>query len=83
LEHTHQDRIEALRPKSGEDFDRAFITHQVTMHQQALKLLDDMADSTNDLNLQVYIKQARPELLFHLTEAQRLQRQLAVKLVQQ
>ena len=71
--------METLRRKSGEDFDRAVIAYQVTMHQQTLKLLDDMADSTNDLSLQVYLKQARPELLIHLTKAQRLQRQLVAQ----
>jgi len=61
---------------SGEDFDRAFLADQVTMHQQTLKLLDEMSDSADDFSLHVYLEQARPELLIHLTEAQYLQRQL-------
>ena len=77
LEQTHQDTIAALRTKSGEDFDRAFLAHQVIMHQETLKLLDDMAHSTDDITLQVYLEHARPELLIHLSTAQRLQRQLA------
>jgi len=76
LERSHQDTIEALRTKSGEDFDRAVIVHQVTKHQQTLELLDDMAASTDDLRLQVYLEHARLAHLIHLTEAQRLQRQL-------
>ena len=75
LEHTHQETMEALRTKSGEDFDRAFVTNQVAMHQQALKLVDDLADSADDLRLQVYFKQTRPDLQFHLASAQRLKRQ--------
>lgn len=81
LERTHQDTIEALHTKSGEDFDRTFIAHQVTMHQQTLKLLDDMADSADDFSLQLYLDQTRPELLIHLTEAQYLQRQLMAQLM--
>jgi predicted outer membrane protein len=68
--------MEALRTTSGEDFDRTFLANQVTMHQQSLKLLDEMADSADDFSLHVYLEQARPELLIHLTEAQYLQRQL-------
>jgi putative membrane protein len=79
LEHTHQNTMEALRTTSGEDFDRAFLAHQVTMHQQSLKLLDEMADSADDFSLHVYLEQARPELLIHLTEAQYLQRQLVAQ----
>ena len=79
LEHTHQDTMEALRTKSGEDFDRAFLAHEVTMHQQTLKLLDEVADSADDFSLHVYLEQARPEFLIHLTEAQYLQRQFVAQ----
>ena len=79
LERTHKDTIEVLRTKSGEDFDRAFVAHQVTMHQYSLKLVDDLADSADDWDLQVHLEQTRPDLLFHLATAQRLQHQMVAQ----
>ena len=79
LESTHQETMEELRKMSREDFDRAYIAYQVTMHQQALKLVEDTADSADDVRLQYHLGQARPDLQSHLAMAQDLQRQLVAQ----
>jgi putative membrane protein len=79
LESTHQETMEELHKMSGKDFDRAYIAYQVTMHQQALKLVEDTADSADDPRLQYLLRQARPDLQSHLAMAQDLQRQLVAQ----
>jgi len=76
LESTHQQTMEQLRKRSGQDFDRAYMTYQVQMHEQALKLVEDTAESADDSRLKQHLIQARPELQSHLSAAQNLQRQL-------
>src|SRR5262249_29052533 len=79
MESTHKETMEELRNLSGEDFDRAYITYQVTTHQQALKLMRDTGDSAEDVQLQYHLKQARPDFQSHLAMAQDLQRQLVAQ----
>ena len=79
LETTHQQTMEQLRKKSGQDFDRAYMAYQVEMHQQALKLVEDTADSSDDSRLKQHLIQERPELQSHLSAAQNLQRQLVAQ----
>ncbi|HTL60344.1 MAG TPA: DUF4142 domain-containing protein [Nitrospira sp.] len=75
VESTHQKTMEELRKKSGRDFDRAYLDYQVTMHQQAVKLVEDTANSVTDTQLKQHLIKSRPDLMSHLTGARDLQRQ--------
>jgi putative membrane protein len=75
MESTHRETMEELRKKSGPDFDRAYLDYQVTMHEQAVKLVEDTANSVDDTRLKQHLKQTRPELVGHLSAARELQRQ--------
>jgi putative membrane protein len=75
VESTHQKTMEELRKKSGRDFDRAYLDYQVTMHQQAVKLVEDTANSVTDTQLKQHLVKSRPDLMSHLTGARDLQRQ--------
>lgn len=79
VESTHQKTMEELWKKSGRDFDRAYLDHQVTMHQQAIKLVQDTANSVEDTRLKQHLIQRRPDLMSHLTGARDLQRQLVAQ----
>jgi putative membrane protein len=76
VESTHQETMNELRKKSGRDFDRAYLDYQVTMHQQAVKLVEDTADSVQDPRLKQHLMRTRPDLQSHLTTARDLQRQV-------
>jgi putative membrane protein len=75
LESTHRETMEELRKKSGQDFDRAYIDYQVTMHEQAVKLVEDTANSVDDARLKQHLIKTRPDLITHLSAAKALQRQ--------
>jgi putative membrane protein len=75
VEGTHKKTMEELRKKSGRDFDRAYLDYQVTMHQQAVKLVEDTADTVEDTRLKQHLIKLRPDLMSHLTGARDLQRQ--------
>ena len=79
VESTHQKTMEELRKKSGQDFDRAYIDYQVTMHEQAVKLVEDTAHSVDDPRLKQQLVQTRPDLISHLSAARQLQRQIVAQ----
>jgi len=76
LESTHRKTMEELQKLSGRDFDRAYIAYQITMHEQAIKLVKKTAGSTDKPQLKEHLTLATPDLEGHLTEAQAIQRQL-------
>jgi putative membrane protein len=75
LEKTHQETMEELRNKSGSDFDKAYIEYQVKMHKQSVDLVKDAADSVDNPNLKLQLRQAVPDLKNHLASAQSVERQ--------
>ena len=81
LETTHRTTMEELKKKSGRDFDRAYLDYQVTMHQQAVKLVEDTVDSVDDARLKQHLIKTRPDLISHLTGAKDLQRQIVAQQV--
>jgi putative membrane protein len=76
VESTHQKTMDELRKKSGRDFDRAYLDYQVTMHQQAVKLVEDTANSVEDTQLKQHLIKTRPDLMRHMAAARDLQRQV-------
>jgi putative membrane protein len=76
VESTHQKTMDELRKKSGRDFDRAYLDYQVTMHQQAVKLVEDTANSVEDTQLKQHLIKTRPDLMRHMAAARDLQGQV-------
>ena len=74
LESTHRETMQELRKKSGRDFDRAYLDYQVTMHEQAVKLVEDTANSVDDARLKQHLIRTRPDLSSHLSAASEQQR---------
>ena len=79
METTHRETMEELRKKSGPAFDRAYLDYQVTMHQQAVELVEDTVNSVDDTRVRQRLIKMRPELLSHLTSARDLQRQVVAQ----
>ena len=79
VERTHQKTMDELRKKSGRDFDRAYLDYQVAMHEQAIKLVQETANSVEDTRLKQHLMQTRPDLMSHLTGARDLQRQVVAQ----
>jgi putative membrane protein len=75
LGETHQETMEELQAKSGSDFDEAYIAYQVKMHEQAVDLVNDAADSVDSPNLKLHLREARPDLQNHLAAAQSIEQQ--------
>lgn len=75
LEKTHQETMEELRNKSGSDFDKAYIEYQVKMHEQSVDLVKNAADSVDNPNLKLHLRQTVPDLQNHLASAQSVERQ--------
>ena len=76
---THFETMEELRKRSGSDFDRAYLKYQIKMHEQAIALIQDTADSVDDQRLQQHLRKARPDLDSHLSAARAIERNLVAK----
>jgi putative membrane protein len=70
--------LERMRGLSGAEFDRAFIQHQVQMHERVLDTLDrtGTTGATQD-GMRPLIQELRTTLQSHLQRAQQIQQQLA------
>ncbi|HEU4684912.1 MAG TPA: DUF4142 domain-containing protein [Nitrospira sp.] len=79
LEKTHREAMDQLRQKSGKDFDKAYVQYQIRMHEQAVNLVEDTADSAKHSRLREHLRQLRPDLQSHLSAARTLERQLVAK----
>jgi putative membrane protein len=73
----HRAALDSLKAKSGTDFDRAYIQHNITEHQRALRMLDDIARDARNPDVQTFVAQERPVVEMHLRTAQEIDRQLA------
>ena len=74
----HRLAMDAMRMKSGTEFDRAYIQHNIMEHQDALRTLNDIARDARTPDIQTLVAQARPVIEMHLRTAQELDRQLAM-----
>ena len=73
---THQTIMEELRKLSDRDFDRAYLKYQITMHEQAIKLVQDTYNFVGNPHLQQHLRKVHPDLIGHLSAAVALERQL-------
>jgi putative membrane protein len=66
-----------LRGKSGRDFDRAFIQHEVSDHQSNIeKLQTQMIPSAQNADVKAYLQKTVTEMQGHLASLKQVQRQL-------
>lgn len=72
----HQKSMEALKKKSGEEFDRAYIEHEIEMHQKVIRLVEQAAQAADHPQLRTLLEQSRPALKDHLEQAQTVKRSL-------
>ncbi|MGZ8381849.1 MAG: DUF4142 domain-containing protein [Nitrospira sp.] len=75
LEETHQATMKTLRNKAGSDFDGAYTTYQIKMHEEAVDLVKDAGVSADDPTLNLYLREMNPDLKSHLIAAQAVGRQ--------
>ena len=76
---THREMMKKLGAKYGSDFDKAYIGYQIKMHEQALDLVKDVAESVENQSLKLHLREMRPDLQNHLTSAQSIEQQVVAQ----
>lgn len=77
IEADAKKKIDELKKMKGNDFDRAYIGTQVTMHQQVLKDLNEIyIPSAKNPEFKAYLEKTRDHVQQHLTKAQEIQNKL-------
>ena len=76
LEQKHAEAIRELRTRYGTEFDQAYITYQITMHEQLIDLVQNTEELMDHPDLRQYLRYTRPNLLSHLSAARTVDRQL-------
>ena len=78
---TDHERAKAeLQSKSGPEFDRAYIAHEVTMHQNVLNALDQtLIPNAQNAELKALLQKIRPVIESHLQMAQAIQSKLGTQ----
>lgn len=79
LMEEHDESMQTLRNKSGPDFDRGYIDHEITMHEQLIKLVDSASGSADNPALKQLLLQAKSKLQSHLEAARGIKRQLVAQ----
>jgi predicted outer membrane protein len=74
LENMHQEAVEELRDNVGVELRQVVHWIEITMHQQAVKLIKDAVDWVNDEQFKRFLREAVPDLQSHLEAAQSIQR---------
>ena len=65
--------IQALEKNEDRDFDRAYLTQQINMHDKALKLIDEqLLPVIEDADLKAFVTRTRAAVAAHLARAQEL-----------
>ena len=73
LDQQHTALLQQLQDVNGAEFDRLFLTQQVTMHQQAVELFTSYGRTGDNPQLRQWAAQTLPHLQEHLRMAQQLQ----------
>jgi predicted outer membrane protein len=68
--------MEELRDSVGRNFDESYIGYQITLHQQAINLVNDAVGWVNDPQVKRFLGEAVPDLQSHLEAAQSVQRRI-------
>jgi putative membrane protein len=72
LDRSHRNEVEKLGKRSGADFDRDYVAHQVTDHRKAVSDFKKAADSVKDPDLKAWAAKTLPTLEEHYKMAQAL-----------
>ena len=75
----HQETMEELRRMSGAEFDHTYLKYQITMHEQAIDLVQHTADTVHDRRLHHHLKGARQDLLTHVSTASPIERYVVAR----
>jgi putative membrane protein len=74
------DNIANLKKQKGAQFDKAYVDHEVTYHQQVLDAIDKLLiPSAQNAELKGLITKVRPAIATHLEHAKHLQASLGKK----
>lgn len=73
LDRSHRNEAVKLGKKSGADFDRDYVSHQVTDHRKAIGDFKKAADSAKDPDVKAWAAKTLPTLEEHYKLAQSLQ----------
>jgi len=72
--------LNALETESGKEFDKAYISAQVTGHQKVLDTINDqLLPNVKDAKLKAYLEEIKPKVAQHLKKAKQLQEGLERK----
>ena len=72
LDQQHASALQQLQGASGPDFDRRYVQHQLTGHEETVALFDQFAQSGDHPQLKQFAQQTLPSLREHLQMAQQL-----------
>jgi putative membrane protein len=75
----HDETMQSLRSKTGSDFDRSYIEHEIEMHEQLIKLVDNAAGSADNAAVKQHLLRAKPKLQSHLESARGIKRMLVAQ----
>jgi putative membrane protein len=65
LDDAHQSKLDDLKTKTGEDFDKAYIDAQQDAHDEAVSLFDSYANNGTDAALKAFAAETLPTLKAH------------------
>jgi len=63
----HLEIMQDLRKRSGPNFDHAYVTSQIMMHEQTIQFIDETAESANNLLLREHMRNMHRDLENHLS----------------
>jgi putative membrane protein len=72
LVRDHETAMQRLQSAHGKDFDRAYMAHEIEMHQQVLQTAQAMAGQVRNPELKKLLANSKPILEAHLKAAQTL-----------
>ena len=72
LDQQHASALQRMQGASGPDFDRRYVQHQLTGHEETVALFDQFAQSGDHPQLKQFAQQTLPSLREHLQMAQQL-----------
>ncbi|MGH7230810.1 MAG: DUF4142 domain-containing protein [Nitrospiraceae bacterium] len=70
----NQDSMDALKQKSGDAFDEAYLEHRIQMHEKVLDRLDEASMNVQSADVRTLLAQARAGIQANLKTARELQR---------
>jgi putative membrane protein len=72
----HKQNLKELQAKSGDDFDREYVTQMVQDHEGALNLVQKIAKDAKDPEIKALAQKGEPHVKQHLEEARKLRASL-------